>query len=292
VTTGAIALPVFDTADAKIRSGRFVAMSHDFGVRSTSPALSRHLSHIFRDLRAAGDPKSWYTVKHGWLEGEWWYELRHEDELLMRTPRVDAAIAFLLWHVNRSVALGSPDHVVLHAAAASRAGTVIAFPAVMEAGKSTLVTALVKDGWEYLSDEALLIERRTLLAVPYPKPITLDPGSWAVHADVRPADIPGLPELNTEQWHVPASLLGVSPSAGGPLRAIIFPAYRPGRATELLPVSRATTVRDLAVQTFDFKGTDVPTLVALARHASCHRLYVSDLEDACRLVRDVALTLR
>jgi hypothetical protein len=47
----------------------------------------------------------------------------------------------------------------------------------MESGKTTLTAGLVRSGWSYLTDEAVAFDWDTGRSRPFPKPLSVDPGS-------------------------------------------------------------------------------------------------------------------
>ena len=117
----------------------------------------------------------------------------------------------------------------LHAGAVrSPEGVVVVLPGESEAGKSTLVGTLVQAGWDYLTDEAIGIRPGSLLAVAYPKPLALGPGSRGVL---------GLPDQAGEL--VDAARLrpgaAVPPGDVGPVGAVVLTRYSPGAGTEMTP---------------------------------------------------------
>jgi hypothetical protein len=184
------------------------------------------------------------------------------------------------------------DALGLHAGGVARDGVGVALPAAMESGKSTLTAALVRAGFAYLSDEAVLLDWDSGVAIPFPKPISLDPGSWALFPDLEPhADLPD-DDYKARQWHVPPDEVRSGAVAAGPvpIRYYVFPKYAKGATTELTPLPRAEAVVELAKNTFRFNEQPrrcLDALAAAARGADCYRLAVGDLERAVALVRDL-----
>ncbi len=64
----------------------------------------------------------------------------------------------------------------VHAAVVARAGRVVALAAESGTGKSTLCAVLLTRGWEYVSDEALVLDADGSVR-PYPRPLALSPWS-------------------------------------------------------------------------------------------------------------------
>lgn len=67
-----------------------------------------------------------------------------------------AAVEAVLEVCNREVLAQCRD-VAVHAGVVARGGRALAVPAASGGGKTTLVAALLRDGWEYVSDEALVL---------------------------------------------------------------------------------------------------------------------------------------
>ncbi|MCW2606524.1 MAG: hypothetical protein JWO60_1217 [Frankiales bacterium] len=111
--------------------------------------------------------------------------------------------------------------LAVHAAVVSSGGAAVALPGVSGAGKSTLAAACLQAGWDYVSDEALVLDH-ALGVRPYPKPLALDHGSSALL---------GLPAPEGAERLVSAADLGAA-TAAAPLRLahVVEPRRRPGPA--------------------------------------------------------------
>ena len=82
--------------------------------------------------------------------------------------------------MNMQVALGERRHLLLHAAAAERGGKAIILPGESGSGKSTLAALLGENGWRLMSDEFVMIDLATGLALPFPRPVSLKNSSIPV----------------------------------------------------------------------------------------------------------------
>lgn len=267
-------------------TGRFVVLGHDFAVRTPDPALSRYIDTFFGALARPGRPQAWYDlVDHG--AGAKRHELRYEGETVIRTYDPSRTLMSLTWHVNQAV-VADPDHVALHAAGAERDGIAIVLAGGMEAGKTTLVAGLLQRGFRYLTDEAVLLDPDTLKATPYPKPLSLDKGSWAVLPHLRP-DLPQrLDPYVGRQWQVPATQI-TSDALAAPTRprVLIRTRYAAGIPTTLRPVPNTQMLQTLLDQTFHMRRQPrraVRTLAELVRTSACYILDTSDLDAACDVV--------
>lgn len=216
------------------------------------------------------------------------YLLRYDGEPFLATELLDWALAVLQWHINAEVVRRStPRFPLVHAAAAVSGGVAVLLPAPPESGKTTTVAGLIRAGFDYLTDEAVAIDPDTLLALPYPKALSIDGGSWEVLADLRPPHAGRI----SGQWQVPPHL--VRPDAvakPAPVGFVVTPAYRAGAATRLERISRADTLMVLADSTFNFQDDPQRNLAVLQRlvaGADCFRLTVGDLESAVRLIDEL-----
>jgi hypothetical protein len=199
----------------------------------------------------------------------------------------EGLVALLVNHCNRRAAEQAPQ-VLVHAGGVERHGTGAMLPASMEAGKTTLTTGLVRAGFRYLTDEAVAIDRTTHTAVPYPKPMSIDPGSWALFPELEPDEPLPTNGYKADQWQVPPAAIRAD-AVGGPcaIGFIVFPVYEAGATTELIPLTRGEALVELAKNTFRFDAEGRPTLEVLAevvRGAEVYRLPNGDLADAVAAV--------
>jgi hypothetical protein len=101
------------------------------------------------------------------------YGMGHDQ----RVETVADAVEVVASLVNTSVR-SSSTVLALHAGAVrSRDGKVVVMAGASGSGKSTLTAALVRAGWDYLTDEAVGIRGLPPGAVGYPKPLALDADS-------------------------------------------------------------------------------------------------------------------
>ena len=166
-------------------------------------------------------------------------------------------------------------------------GSAVALPGQAEAGKTTLTAGLVRAGLGYLTDEALALDRETLLVQPYPKPLSIDPGAWAFFPELEPP-VPDEDGYDCVQWQIPATAIRPEAVADPcPVVAVVFPRYEVGTDTVLAPVGRGEALVELAKNTFHFKergAAELDLLAELARGVDCYRLTMGELDQAVDLV--------
>jgi HprK-related kinase A len=267
-------------------SGHFCALGHRFSIEVPDPALAAYLAGILGHLHENGRASHRYGIDdEGSGDG---CVVRFDDTELLSGVSPDLALAHLLWHVNRQAVDSATDHLLLHASAAERDGHAVICPAPMESGKTTLIAGLVRSGWRYLTDEAVAIDPSTGLVQPYPKPLSVDPGSFGVLADLEPALDAGAARWLGTQWHLDPRAVGL-PALGEPSRPalVVTPRYEPGCETTLEALDRADALVLLCENSFNLKRFGTAGFRALARTVCaclCYRLRMSDLDTAVTLV--------
>jgi hypothetical protein len=208
----------------------------------------------------------------------------HRDHVTVDAAvRPPVLLTQVVGHLTQAVVADAGNRYALfHAAAAERSGGALVLPAPSESGKTTLVAGLVDAGFAYLSDEVAAIEPRSRLVMPYPKPLSIDPGSWNVLAHMAPDD----DEYHATQWQV----LPPRIAPPSPVRWIVFPTYAEGEPTELVPIRASEVVAGLARNSFNFTRNGsrwLPVLAGIAKRCAGYRLRVGDLNSAVDALVDL-----
>ncbi len=171
--------------------------------------------------------------------------------------------------------------VALHAGAVrSPSGEVVVLAAPPGSGKSTLTAALVAEGWDYLSDEAVGIRPGSLAAVGYPKRLSLD---------LAGRELLGLaPDVGDEVD--PAALRADVACLSGDVGAIgrvILPRFVEGAAVAFESLSPADAARELIANTFNLARvgqSGLDTICALAETIPVECLRYGDARDVASSV--------
>lgn len=225
------------------------------------------------------------------------YETRRESQgalswglfrdgvLVQRAESEVSLLDFLLWDVNGH-ALRTTPLLALHAAAASWHAQGLVMPGKMNAGKTTLVAGLVESGFDYLSDEAALIDPSTGSLHPYPKPLWMEPPSVRLFNLAR-TGTGGASDVRNFHVH-PERLRPGCIGQVCEVRYVVAPRYTPGARTTLQPVSAAEALMLLADNSFNLgraRGPGIRLLGEVLATASCYRLVVGDLSSAVSAIR-------
>jgi hypothetical protein len=262
----------------------FAALGHRFAVRSSGAGIGRYIDAMYAGCAVTGrDPAALYSVLNG-LPGDAPHALYLGHDRMVQSARPAPILNHLTWHVNQRVIAERGDRVLLHAAAAALGERGVLLPAAMEAGKTTLVAGLIRSGFRYLTDEAAAIDPDTLLVHPYAKPLSIDPGSWEVLADLRPRLDPSTAAYLEGQWQVPAGAIrddAISEPVG--VEVVILPRYELGASTTVTRLRRSTALVRALEQTFRFHergARDLDVLRRVVERARCYQLVSGDLAQA------------
>lgn len=268
--------------------GPYDALGHVFTVTVAEDRLGECIARTLEALGTTCQPRLEYSVAAVPGPRPDWYELRRDGEPVMPAMEGSLVLDWLAWAVNQgAIESGRQQNLLMHAAGVARDGLGVVLAAPMESGKTTTCTGLVRDGWSYLTDEAVAVDPATLRVRAFPKALTIDPGSQFLFPELRPE----LPSSSGQKWQVPPhSIRPGCVTTDVPVGLLLLPAYREGASTELQPLTPAQAVMELAQCTFFFieqPERNLAALAQLARTAPCYRLVIGALDEAVTLVNEL-----
>jgi hypothetical protein len=278
------------------------ALSFRFAVRSDDDDLGRHVDGVLRGLREGGagggpDVEHWYTLCTQ-PDG---IDIWRDDEPVVRGVTAAAVAGWVVWDINRSAVEASGEHLLFHAAALEHGEVGLLLPGASGSGKSTLAAVLASSGAGYLSDELVALDLTSGALVPYPKPISLKSGSFALLRHLGPGQSLEGDPARTPFWGEREWQVAVGERTGLPLGrpclpgVVVAPRYRPGAATALHLMTETEAFFALAAHALNLAPHGARGTVALADLATtclCVSLTFSDLDDArgaiCNLMENRA----
>lgn len=263
-------------------------------VRSRIPAVAEGLTELygqfevrnaheaFADFHVAVDPPA--SLRR-WVRPQ--VEFSFDGmKPFMPLPR-DQAFPMLEWGLNWCVSTQAHQFLIIHAAVVEKNGRAAILPAPPGSGKSTLTAGLVLSGWRLLSDELALIDRKTGLIQPLPRPVSLKNRS----IDVIRAFAPDVYINRASHDTVKGTVAHMRPPRDSVRRQheaarpgwVIFPEWKSGAPASLTPRSRAQTFMFLAQNAFNYShlgedGFRVGT--ALIDQVDCFDFSYGELPEA------------
>jgi hypothetical protein len=267
-------------------------LGFEWSILTNDPALDECITSLYETCidRKPGPARHVFILRRHVSSAS--VSLYRDGKAILRRAPDGLAIAQLVWEVNRGVVEEAGNRLLLHAAAAERDGRIVLLAGPEGSGKSTLVTALVCSGLQYLTDETVAVETPAGTITPYPKPI-------ALHCDalesLRAWGARFPPELLSEGGErlVPVQGIRSDAVAQPDLLArvlVLLSRSRPGRAAAARSIPRAEAAIALAGQAFNFRELGPGRLDVIAdvvRACDCYRLDVGDVDTTSRLVLDL-----
>lgn len=272
----------------------YQAIAYRFRVRSPLADVRELAAELLSPFTSAGDEGPVYDLLVDGADETSPFTVTLDGRLLQRLSSQLGVIDELLWHVNRSAieSASAAGFLAIHASAVryGRAGVVLAAP--MDSGKTTLAAGLVREGADYVTDEAALLEIGTGALCPYPKTMWLAPPSIRAIEGLADVVLPPFRDLSRMRVYVrPQDLGGSVAEDPGPVTLVIAPRFRPRAALEVERLSSAATLMRLAENAFnlrEFGAEGIAALRDLAARAAGFAVTFGDLGEACGAIRDLA----
>lgn len=264
-------------------AGPYRALGWVFDVEVAAGPFRAALRHSLADLSSPGPAAQHYRLAAVPDASDLMAMVTREGETIGSPTHISEAMVNLVADLNISAVASRPDMLVLHAGAVSLGGCGILLPGPSGAGKSTLTAALVSAGFGYLSDEVAAIDTVSLEIEPYPKPLTLSGEALAMLGHrVAPGEDGRLKRVVSS-----SALRGGAVGRSAPARLLIFPSFRSGASSAIMPISRAEAMVEVAACSFNFVqhgGAWMPLLQRLVAGCWCGRLTIGDVDAATELV--------
>lgn len=206
------------------------------------------------------------------------------------------AFAFLEWGLNWCVTSHCHTFLTIHSAVLERNGRVLIMPAPPGSGKSTLCAALVLNGWRLLSDEMALLDPKTGLVVPSPRPISLKNKSIEIIKHLASAESFGPIAYDTMKgtvahMRVPTASIERAAEPGLP-GWVVFPKYVADTAAQLIYRQKASSFMQLAENSFNQNVLGKSGFEALANlidQSDCYDFSYGRLDEAISIFSALAL---
>lgn len=198
------------------------------------PALIPPHSRRFNGMRVQhhfsmiSESANTYTLRYDVRNGE---PARLTDSASWVATDVDEpfGLGLLETHLHGTVAFRAPDRIFIHGGAVAYMDRMIILPAAALTGKTTLVSALVRAGATYYSDQFVVLD-----------------GHGRVHPYAVPLRDPGADQAIAGQNGDQGKLAGAEPL---PVGAVVLTTYRPGAEWRPERLSRGASALKLMSQT-------------------------------------------
>jgi hypothetical protein len=253
-----------------------------FNVKSVEGAFSEALRwHLAPFVRPKLDFESipvWVYIQEGDADDREPQFSYFRDEVIRKKERSQGALfEYARWDIHAHVPERARDYLILHAGAVVRDGRALLLPGPPEAGKSSLVLALLQRGFDYLSDDVGAIDPVTSRVYPFEKRI-------GVRESTIVRYFPELePRLEDRGFDLGDHLRqrfvrpeDAGATVGGPTQAgsVVFLGEDREGAPRLTPLSRAAAVEGMAANAFNLFRYGDRGVILLSRVAAETEAYL------------------
>ncbi len=172
------------------------------------------------------------------------YELFGSE--LFRNPFFEKITGYFVHEILKLSYLNTEWLAMIHAMAVAYGEKAVVMPAPSGYGKSTLTAALLKEGFSYLGDDLVPIQRGTHQITPLFTSLRIRKGSWPI-LDAHYPELKELPVYNSRVRYVrylnPSQY--IKTKARLPVTALVFPRYQSGQSVTLKPISATESLQRL-----------------------------------------------
>ena len=196
------------------------------------------------------------------------------------------APALFEWGLNWCIGKRAHHWLMMHSSVVERGGRVLLMPAPPNSGKSTLGASLAFDGWRLFSDEFGLIDPKTALLHPLPRPIALKGKS----IEIIRARVPSVRYGPVAEDEDGAQAVHAAPPADAvarlrepaPVAWIVVPRFQLDSETVLETIPRARMLAYLSDSSFNYNvvAGGFEALGRIVDEARCFRLTFGQLDEA------------
>ena len=245
-------------------------------VYSDAPEVLAGLRRIFREMLESEPTRTVERLEVQWRDGK--YNVSGITEASIECDSLANTVERLRYEVVLRLIQARSDLLWLHAGAAAYRCSSVMILGAWGRGKSTLVTSLYANGWTYLSDDVIPLDPNSGRAFPFPLTpmVREDPG--------QELPLEHLSEVRKRVVLLRPERVCRDPV---PIRTVVFPVYRRGCHTELLPCSPATAALELLQNCLNFpshREAAVQYVCDLVRKVPAFRLPYSDGRLAAELI--------
>lgn len=264
-------------------------------IESNDPSVVQRFDDLFSGL--PGDPVAPLisvtvdAVRDDQLGGrvhDWVYQTSVGDAVEVIDPDLRVHELWMTRFVNRRKLETEPDLLHLHSAAVARGNRAVLLVGRSGGGKSTLAAGLVRNGWDYVTDEQVTIVPRDLILRSYARPLTLRSEVWPQFREL-PSVASVLRMNEAPERHlrveVPPSEIGAVSAIAGLRSVVVFEPRRasgsPARSSAVADVAEALQMLAGTCYDSDRLGrSGIAALVEIACECPAWRLEYDGLDDA------------
>jgi hypothetical protein len=263
-----------------------------FRLRTPAGAIASEADRLFSHVHLSDSSGSSVVVELVEDGNEWL--LLYDDRVVDRCSSSGAVIPMLHGNVLLTAYRTSGCMAALHAAAVIRNDTCVLMPGASGSGKTTLTAAALAYGFQYCSDDLILLTHEPIRVRPVPTCLGLKSGSWNVLAGL----FPQIHELPTHvradgkkiRYLPPGNGISQTPDSYA-VTHLVFPVWSTGSAATARKIGTAEALARLTASGYDLpnriNNDVVGSLIRYISQLQCFELLYDSTEDAIHTLSDL-----
>jgi hypothetical protein len=186
--------------------------------------------------------------------------------------------------------------MAIHAAALSLGNGCVVLPGNCGVGKTTLSAALIKAGFEYLTDDTAILDRKTRSIIAVPVSLRIKEGSWETIEKMFQESFAVTVHTSSDGRKIrylvpPKGSFTQAKVANDFVKAIVFPKYSPESKTSIQPISRLDAIRRIQECGYDvgacLNKAKVIELLDWIKDVDCYEMNIGSLSEATSILRSL-----
>jgi len=276
-----------------LSTARFEVLSFPFELTTDDKKFFDEFLELNSALTLPGNGKL-PQVQYSVIKNTKYFCIRENGKLRQRWAHRWPLYLSVMMSVRDSLYLHLKEYLFLHAGALAKNNKAVLLPGPSGSGKSTLTLGLLNYGYQYLTDEVVVINLSDLRVLPFQRPIYIYGWQSVASAEVekffkfyRFKERYGN-TMQPWQYAVPQQEAVLPKDTSFEVGWIVFPSYNETqRDSYLKPMSRAAAAFNLMQNGWNtqyFTDFGLQLCSELVKKADCYELVMGDLKEACELI--------
>lgn len=276
-----------------LSTARFEVLSFPFELTTDDKKFFDEFMELNSALTLPGNGKL-PQVQYSVIKNTKYFCIRENGKFRNRWAHRWPLYLSVMMCVRDSLYLHLKEYLFLHSGALAKNKKAVLLPGPSGSGKSTLTLGLLNYGYQYLTDEVVVIDLAGLRVKPFQRPIYIYGWQSVVSAEVekyfkfyRFKERYGN-TMQPWQYAVPQREAVLPKDTNFEVGWIVFPTYNETHKNSYLkPMSRAEALFNLMQNGWNmqhFNDCGFKVCSELVKKAECYELVMGDLKEACELV--------
>ncbi len=257
-------------------------------VRSHSPGIITHLDNLLPAALVTGHAPPDHSIDI--MEHQGQHLLLKKGNIVYSAATEQEAAVLAFREIAETACHRENWLAILHAAGVAWQGQGLIMPARGGSGKTTLTAALITQGFQYINDDVIPIERGSTSLISIPTSLCIKQGSWEILKGWHPklSSIQAYGRNHQEVKYLPVEPTNwASPEI--PARHLLIPDYQPSASTTIETIPPTAGLRAIiegdSLLHRPLTAKDIAYLTSWIDSLRCYHLIYSSLDEAVAIIK-------